>query len=256
MNRTEAQFILGACPPGPLPTDDPQVAEALALAGQDPELARWLQETRDFDAVMAAKLRRTEPPAELRAALLAGRRVMPAAIRPRWRQPQWLALAALVVLCLGLATLWVGRGPADAADFRTAAANFLSDTWQHEFDLTERNFPKIREWLARQPGGILLEAPPALAGQRTYGCRVWSWRGHRATLVCFAARGTGDVIHIVSVDRKELPAELPVPDLAAPQYARTGEWNTALWSQEGRVYVALTTGDSQVLADHLRPELL
>lgn len=256
MNRTEAQFILGACPPGPLPTDDPQVAEALALAEQDPELSRWLRETRAFDAAVAVQLRQVAPPADLRAALLAGRRLTPVVVRPRWRQPQWLALAALVVLCLGLTGLWLGRGDATAAGFRTAAAQFLSDTWQHEFDLPEQSFPKIREWLAQQPGGLVIQAPAALAAQRTYGCKVWNWRGHRATLVCFVARGTGDVIHIVSVDRKELPAEVPVPDLAAPQFARTGDWNTALWSQEGRVYVALTAGASRVLADHLRPEPL
>lgn len=256
MNRTEAQFILGACPPGPLPTDDPQVTEALALAEQDPELSSWLRESRDFDAAVAAKLRRMEPPAGLRDALLAGRRLTPVAMRPRWRQPQWLALAALLVLCLGLATVWLGRGNPTAAGFRTAAATFLSDTWQHDFDLPEKSFPKIRDWLARQPGGVVLEVPAALAGQRTYGCKVWNWHGQRATLVCFVARGTGDVIHIVSVDRKALPADAPVPALAGPQFARAGEWNTAMWSGSGRVYVALTTGAPEVLADHLRPELL
>ena len=68
----------------------------------------------------------------------------------------------------------------------------------------------------------MLEVPAALAGQRTYGCKVWNWHGQRATLVCFVARGTGDVIHIVSVDRQALPAYAPVPALAGPQFARAG----------------------------------
>lgn len=250
MNRTEAQFILGACPPGPLPPNDPQVAEALALAEQDPELAAWLRDTRAFDAAVAAKLRAVEPPAELRAALLAGRRLSRPAMPAFWRRPQWLALAALLVLCVGLAAVWLGRGVTDASGFRTAAARFLSEEWQHDFDLPERSFPNIRTWLAAQPGAIQVEAPPQLAAQRTYGCKVWEWRGRRATLVCFVA-GTGDVIHIVSVDAAQLPAN--PADGAAPQFARSGEWNTALWSREGRVYVALTTGDAEMLAQNLRP---
>ncbi len=256
MNRTEAQFILGACPPGPLPTDDPQVAEALALAEHDPEPARWLRETRGFDAAVAARLHELAPPAELRAALLAGRRLTPVLAFPRWRQPQWLALAALVVLCVGLAAVQFLGGKADAVAFRTAAAKFLSDTWQHDFDLPERSFPTIRDWLKQQPGGIQLEAPTALAGQRTYGCKVWAWRGHRATLVCFVAQKTGDVIHVVSVNRKDLPPETVVPADSAPQFARAGEWNTALWSQGERVYVALTTAATDILAESLRPAAL
>jgi hypothetical protein len=74
MNQTQAQLILGACPPGPWPLDDPQVAEALRLAESDPGLARWLAETRGFDTAVAAKLRAVAPPADLRDAILAGRR--------------------------------------------------------------------------------------------------------------------------------------------------------------------------------------
>ena len=273
MNRTQAQFILGACPPGPLPVGDPQVIEALALAEADAGLARWLAETRSFDAAAAAKLRTVEPPADLKDAILAGRRRLapiPIPVAPpqrAWRRPTWLALAAMLMVA-GLAAFW-GRsgsrtgspvadaGPgetrADADSFRLAAAKFLSEQWQHDFDYPESSFPKIQQWAAQQPDQARLEVPAELAGSRTYGCKVFQWRGHRATLVCFIARDEGQIIHIVSVDRSALPDAAKSASDDAPQFAPAGAWNTAVWSRGSRRYVALTTADTQTLARYVRP---
>ncbi len=257
MNRTQAQFILGACPPGPLPTDVPEVAEALRLAETDPALARWLAETRAFDAATAARLRAVSPPADLRDAILTGRRFSHAS-SPRmfWRRPAVLAWAAMLALLLGLTAVWLRPPATGSAAFRRDVASFLSEKWQHDFDFSEAQFPKISEWLARQPGSIRLEAPGGLAGSSTYGCKIFDWQGHRATLVCFLAKDEGGVIHIVSVDRAALPAgDLAVP-ASAPQFARAGEWNTALWTQGGRQYVALSTLSPAGLARYLRPAAL
>jgi hypothetical protein len=257
MNRTQAQFILGACPPGrPLP-DDPEVAEALLLLETDPELARWWAATRAFDSSVAGTLRTVAPPADLRDAILAGLRFTPPpAHRPVWRQPAWLALAALFVVLLTGAGMWFGRQQTAATAFRRDVAKFMSEDWQHDFDFPEASFPKICEWAARQPGGIQLQAPAQLAGNATFGCKIFEWRGRRATLVCFVTKAEGEVIHVVSVDRAALPAtEIPVP-AGAPQFARAGEWNTALWTQGPRLYVALTTMNTEGLARYVKPAVL
>lgn len=257
MNQTQAQFILGACPPGPLPKDDPQVAEALALAETDPELAGWLAETRAFDAAIANQLRAVTAPARVRDAILAGRR-LGSMSRPRafWRKPGWLALAALLALLLGVSAVWLENQRVDAAAFRRDVAKFMSVEWLHDFDFPESSFPRIHEWAAQQPGKIQLEVPVQLAGASTYGCKIFNWRGNKATLVCFLAKAEGEVIHVVSVERSALPpAERAVP-VDAPQFARAGEWNTAMWSQGGRHYVALTTLNREGLARYLKPVAL
>jgi hypothetical protein len=257
MNPNQAQLILGACPPGPWPQDDPEVAEALRLAESDPALARWLAETRGFDTAVAAKLRAVVPPSDLRDAILAGGRVTAATgSRAFWRRPALLAWAAMLVLLVGISAVWLGSPRTGAAAFRQDVARFLTEDWQHDFDFEEAQFPAIREWLAQQPGAIQLEAPARLAGSTTYGCKVFDWRGHRATIVCFLAKDEGEIIHVVSVDRSALPAS-DIPVLAeAPQFARAGEWNTALWSQGARQYVTFTTLNREGLARYLKPAAL
>lgn len=241
MNRTQAMFILGACPPGPWPTDDAQVAEALAYAESDPELQTWLVETRTFDAAMAERLCSIEPPADLLDSILAGRRATPAPVpRRHWSMRSVLALAAAIALLIAVPAVWISFSQkTDAAALRKDAATFLSETWQHDFDYPESSFPKIQEWAAQQSFHARLEAPAGLARSRTYGCKVFKWRGHTATLVCFVPEGQGQVVHIISVDRSALPTDGSAsPDQR--QLAKAGEWNTATWNQGDRSYVALT----------------
>ncbi len=276
MNRTQAQFILGACPPGPLPTHDPQVAEALGLAETDGVLASWLAETRSFDAVVAQKLRSIEPPADLKDAILAGRRrlapvhAMPGPPQKQKRgRPFLWALAAMGVGMLGVAVFReADDGEADGqvaeasaaqdvpGDLRKAAAKFLSEQWKHDFDYPESSFPKIQQWAAEQPDHARIEVPADLATSQTYGCKVFEWQGHRAMLVCFIAKDDGQVIHIVSVDRSALPdAERTAPE-QAPIFAQVGPWNTAAWSHGTRRYVALSTTAPETLAGYVRPQRL
>ena len=241
MNRTQAMFILGACPPGPWPTDDAQVAEALAFAESDPELQAWLAETRTFDAAMAERLLSIEPPADLLDLILAGRRATPTPVQPRrWPMRTVLALAATIALLITVPAAWINWSPkTDAAALRRDAAIFLSEKWQHDFDYPESSFPKIQEWAAQQSFHAQLEAPAGLAKSRTYGCKVFKWRGHTAALVCFVPEGKGQVVHIISVDRSALPTDGSTSP-EQRQLAKAGEWNTATWHQDGRSYVALT----------------
>ena len=241
MNQTQAMFILGACPPGPWPTDDAQVAEALAFAESDPELQAWLVETRTFDAAMAGRLRSIEPPADLLDSILAGRRATPAPVPRRRRTTRTvLALAATIALLIAVPAAWMSFSPkTDAAALRKDAATFLSEKWEHDFDYPESSFPKIQEWAAQQSFHARLDAPAALANSRTYGCKVFKWRGHTATLVCFVPEGQSQVVHIISVDRSALPTD-GTASPGQPQLAKAGEWNTASWHQGARSYVALT----------------
>lgn len=74
MNSAEARIVLGACPPGRWPKNDPLVKNARAVAENDRELAEWVRQTRILDAAISSWLRTVAAPASLKAAILAGQR--------------------------------------------------------------------------------------------------------------------------------------------------------------------------------------
>ena len=294
MNPEEAQIVLGACPPGPWP-DDAAVREALNVAAQDPKLAEWLRETRTFDTAISLRLRSLKPPAELKAAILAGHKVVKlldvermalqkesqrwGADKPNtWLQLSPMAWAALFLVCLGVGSFWllgpmnipvpVASSGASAsssssstastpgtplAAFRDEAAQYLSSEWDHTFDFPSTEFPKIQEWVSQQPNRMELEAPKGLRDFSTYGCKIFKQNGQTRTLVCFVPRGGGTVVHLVSVDRSELPADA-TDDLKVDglQFARAGQWNSASWEAGSRVYSAYTQASPELLAQWVK----
>jgi len=91
MNNQEAKFILAAYRPGGQDASDPLFAEALEQVRRDPELATWFEAEQHFDAAMSEKLKGEPVPPELRANILAARKI----VRPsHWLRPRaWMAAA-------------------------------------------------------------------------------------------------------------------------------------------------------------------
>jgi hypothetical protein len=70
MNCSEAKEVLLLYRPGTADAADPQIAEALELAGRDPELRRWFDQHRAFQKAVRAKFQQIEVPAHLKTSLL------------------------------------------------------------------------------------------------------------------------------------------------------------------------------------------
>ena len=70
MNSVQAKEVLLLYRPGTADMADPQMVEALELAGRDPELGHWFEQHRAFQKAMRAKLQQIEVPAHLKASLL------------------------------------------------------------------------------------------------------------------------------------------------------------------------------------------
>ncbi len=230
MTREEAQFILQAYRPNSEDAHDPQFADALALARQDPGLGRWFADEQAMDAAFAAKLRASATPADLKAQLLLAR----ATIRRRawWRQPVWLAAAASVALLLALGgwRLRPGRGAAQLGEFRVAMAKAALDMNGHveAFGLDE---PELKQWLTEHRGHPDFVLPPKLAEHGVLGCKIVEWQGHRVTLLCFKFDGGHADIFVADA------ADLPGASLgSAPRFATDGPLITATWQREGKVY--------------------
>ena len=233
MTTEEAKFILEARRPDGSDDSDPQVAEALAIAGLDPALTRWLEDRSRFDTAVAANLAGFRPPAGLRARILAGKQVSKPASAVSFRA--WLAVAAVMAVLLTLGLGLMRTRSATVAEFGSDAARFVYEKWDHRFDLEESDAGRIRQWLADQKTGSPFDIPASVAGRKMYGCKVYEWNGRKATLVCFSA-DDGGTIHLVMTARDAMsdpPGETPV-------HFRQGDYNMAAWSRGSHVYVTMT----------------
>ena len=243
MNSLEARFILEACRAGDLDASDPKIAGALQAMESDPELAQWFAASQECDRAVIAKLKAVPVPADLAERIRAGKSVTDTGTN-RWPRRQWLALAALVMVLATLAALVIPRtGPADLAAFRNDMADFMDRRWDHTFDLSDPEYAKVKQWLESRTDSIQIDVPLTLAASRTIGCKALKWHGHTATLICFMPKSAGTVVHILIVNRSAL-TDAPGEE---PQLARLTNWNSAIWSRGGKVYLALTTAQTDKL---------
>ena len=231
MNREEAQFILQAYRPNSEDARDPQFAEALALARQDPVLAQWFADEQAMDAAFAAKLRARPMPSDLKSQLLLARATI--AQRAWWRRPVWLAAAASIALLLALGgwRLRASRGEAQFGEFRGAMAKVALNMTAHveAFGMDE---PELKQWLTEHRGHPDFVLPPKLAEHGVMGCKIVEWQGHRVTLLCFKFDGGHADIFVADA------ADLPGASLgSAPRFAADGPLTTATWQREGKIYL-------------------
>ncbi|MDP3073191.1 MAG: hypothetical protein Q8N18_23055 [Opitutaceae bacterium] len=235
MNREEAQFILGACRPDGEDAQDPQYREALALAGRDPVLARWLAEERAFDRALSAKLRARAVPPDLAGQLLLAR----ATVRrlPRWRQPVWLAMAAALALLLAVGALFLPRGGAgdEFAAFRTAMLAPGPEFGGHA-DVWGLDNAGYRTWLASHRGDPNFVLPRGLADKGISACKVVAWRGRQVTMLC--VKFGGQHVDLFVLDAEAIPGHALG---AMPAMFAVGEVNAAAWLREGKLYLLAGT---------------
>ncbi len=273
MDNEQAKFILRAYRPGGQDAQDPMFAEALEQARRDPELGRWFAQETALDAAIGERARAIRVPSDLKAAILAGHKI----IQPvRWwqRRIHPAAAAATVLLTLGLIGFMALRTPREgAADFR----RFTSDITDHlskgyglilnqsrvlnpgmsYFGSTNYRLPfrsasieDVRGWLGENNGHGDFALPGGLKDSRNLGCSVLEWRGKRVTVVCFQTgpRLPRDKVHLVLIRSDDLPDP---PAVGAPRFHERGEWSTAEWNDGTHTYVLMAPGDRMALAKNL-----
>ena len=103
MDKLEAKIVLQALRPNDLDdTERPAFTEALALVETDPDLKAWWEAQQAFDRAVVAKLKEVPIPDDLRASILAGRKVEQ--FRPLPQFSFWLAAAAVLAIFCTLGT--------------------------------------------------------------------------------------------------------------------------------------------------------
>ena len=275
MNNEEAKFILRAYRPGGPDATDPQFAEALAQARLDPDLGHWLSEQTALDTAIGAKLQAVPVPADLKASILAGRKVVPLPVTPWWRiriHPAATAAALAVTFgVIGFLALHEPPEPAanlpsftrDLTDYlgkgygvlprhahlATTEVNYFG-AQSYRMNYRSPSLDSVRTWLKSNGGHADFTVPEALQNPLNLACAVMDWRGHRVTLLAFQ---TGralphDKVHLVVINTAVLP---DAPARNKPRLAEGEDWTTAAWTEGQLTYLLMAPGDRVAMGKYL-----
>lgn len=246
MNRDEVQYILRSYHLSGRDADDPQFQDALKMLKGDEELREWFSSEQAMDAKLSKAFRAFPVPPDLTRKLIAARKVVPQ--RAWWLQTPWLCAAAASLILLGILSLFL-VGPAHKRPFTEFHSYIVQTAASLErLDIRTSDPVRIREWLHTHGAPDNIVIPDHLNGKARIGCRVFSWRGQRVSLVCFEI-ADNKVAHLFVMDRPlltNLPGGVPQFESSPSGIA------TAAWSDSTRVsIVAMLHG-----ADDLRQLLL
>jgi hypothetical protein len=237
MTPDEAKIILRARRVSGRDDTDPEISQALALSQAHPELRTWLEQESRFDASIQHSLQQITPPADLKARILAGSRAsLPAQKMAPTTRRNWLwgLTGAAAAVVAGHFTAQAFASP--FSQFRTAMIDFFEDDFQHRFDLKETNPQQIKAWLNQRNEPVAFDPGGPIASAATFGCRVLSWKGKTATLVCFQPESSAEAVHVFMIEQPTLLAEVT----EQPRLERASGWNTAAWARGGKTYLAIS----------------
>jgi hypothetical protein len=250
VNRDEAKNILLLYRPGTADADDPQIAEALALAERDPELKDWLAIECARQSVLREKFRQIAPPDGFKEQIISEQAAQENAIfwRPRF------ALAAAAILLFGtLAFLLFPKHKAD--DTLAIYQNQMVGVALRGYgmDLMTNDLGQVRAYLAQNRASSDFILPGALKKAALAGCGVEGWQNTKVSMICFrtaksvAAGGQSDLWLFV-VDRASVKG---APADVSPQFSKVNRLITATWTQDGKLYLLGTEGDERTIKQYL-----
>ena len=254
MNANEARTILLLYRPGTADAGDPQIAEALALAKQDPDLARWLVEHFARQEAVRAGFRKITAPAGLQGQILYEQAAQE---RVKFlKRSAVLAAAVAAVLIMAFVVLAPPgsprRGNDDAfADLQSRMASVALRGYA--MDLATNNPASIRAYLAQKqaPSEYVLSAP--LEKTAVAGCAIENWRGAKVSVICFRTGrplppGEQSDLWLFVIDRSRVK---DAPPAGSRQFVQVSRLRMVTWTEGDQLYVLGMAGDEQALRQYL-----
>jgi len=159
-----------------------------------------------------------------------------------------LALAATVVLAVGLAMWWPhGPGRVSFAVLAPRVVEFFGKP--PELPKLSQNPEELRAWLLAQGAPADFQIPAKLRGLESLGCKVVDVHGRQAWLTCFWREkkpdGTGgELVHLWVVKREDFKNG---PGTATPQMHEESGWSFASWSEGDLIYTLATKAPMEKL---------
>jgi hypothetical protein len=258
MTRDEAKIILQLYRPATADAEDPQITEALALAKQDSELARWLEKHCAWQNALREKFRQIEIPPGLKEQIISEQMSNSRAKERREKIAGVAAIAAIVVSLAILVSLYFpyreNGNPKNSntlVDFQNQMVSLAASPYG--MPLATNDLGQIQDYLAKNHGVADYKLTVPLERAAATGCAVKYWSGVRVSMICFrtgkplAPDRQGDLWLFV-VDHASVKG---APDAASPQFAKVNQLVTATWTQGGKLYLLATEGDEQTLRKFL-----
>lgn len=258
MDNEEARFLLSACQPSGKDGDRPEIAEALAQARRDPELAGWLARERRSDAAISQQLRALEPPDTLRARLLAGGR---ASRRARHRRTWRVGLSLAAALALAAGTGWWAQSQLFAPVSSETSRSASLRAWQErcvgvfanpffQLDLERPTYEPLARHLLGRQAPVADELPFNDTITTAVGCKVLQWRETVVSLTCFRS-DTGELVHLFVSPRSALAPDAQPHGM---QRAQVGAFATVTWQSGDLVMMVASKLPAEQLDRTLRAE--
>jgi hypothetical protein len=237
--------------PGTADADDPQIAGALGLAKQDPELTRWLVEHCARQEALRAGFRQITAPAGLKEQIVSEQAAQEKIIS--WRRNAIFAVAAVVVALVALAPLWFQhRGNEETfAIYRSRMADVALRGYT--MDLATNNPAQVRAYLAQKqaPADYVLPAP--LEKTAVTGCAIEGWQRAKVSMICFRTGkplppGQQSDLWLFVIDRSTVKN---APPMGSRQFVQVNKLMTVTWTEGDKLYVLGMEGDEQTLQQYL-----
>ena len=249
MNRDEAKNILLLHRPG-LTDDDPQIAEALALAKHDPELARWLQEYSARQIALREKFRQIAAPAGLKEQIISEQAAQEKIIF--WRRNFAVAAVAALVILAALVPFWFSHHGSDKmlANYQNQMVGVALRGYA--MDLMTNNPAQVRAYLAQNHAPADFVLPAALQQTELAGCAVEDWQDAKVSMICFRTGrplrpGEQSDLWLFVIDRSAVKH----PPTDSPQFSKINRLTVATWMQGDKLYLLGTEGDERTIKQYL-----
>ncbi len=227
---------------------DPQFAEALRLAQQDPELSRWLDEHRAEYEAIRDKLKAIPVPAGLPDQIIAERKIVRVPIS--WWRSQFLqGAAAVAVICLSIYAIgtqvhsWnsVQQARKNFAAYRDQMTYFAAAGYS--LDVKSDSLDQLRQQFARNEWPSDYTVPAGLTKLIVRGSCLTKWQNHKVSMLCLKSADQHGVWLYV-IEQRALP---DAPKQSTPQLKIEGTLATASWSEDGKTYLLAAEGNESFL---------
>ncbi|MGH7991459.1 MAG: hypothetical protein ACREDS_14885, partial [Limisphaerales bacterium] len=235
MNRDEAKNIL-LLYRSSADAEDPQIAEALALAKQDVELTRWFEDHCARQNALREKFRQISAPAGLKEQIISEQKAKAKNSR-REKIVVLAAVTAIVVSLIALAVFFLPRGKGSQTDANTFA-NYRSQMVGmalrgYSMDLTTNDPAQIQAYLIKNKAPADYILPAGLQKVEMTGCAIEGWQNSKASMICFRTGkplppGQQSDLWLFVIDHA---AVKNVSAASSPQIAKVNRLITASWTQ-------------------------
>jgi hypothetical protein len=244
----QAKQVLLAYRPWAATTEDAEMAEALALARTDAELAQWFALHCTTQNAMREKFQSVKAPDGLRQQILSERA---AQIRSQSSRRTWLTAAACAAIVIAAGVIWKTAFEQPRQDLSfNGYRNRMARTALRAYgmDLETNNLAVIQAHLAANQAPVDYSIPESLTQTPAVGCGVLRWQNKPVTMVCYQtgkALPPGLKSDLILFVINQQDVNVATAALATTEFRKVSEWFTASWRAGDKIYLlaALDEGE-------------